>query len=206
MFAAKTILNTAAPTITGTPRMGNTLTGKAGSWSTGTWSYAYRWLRDGAAIPGATTTSYALTAADVGKGLRFEVTASGTDASPATAASSAVTILPGTAPTNTKKPAITGTPKYGSTLTASNGTWSTGTWTYSYQWLRKGNVIAGATAKTYKVQVADAPGTVSVRVSANRAGYTSTSATSASVTVPKLTSKAASRWRPPASRRLRRAR
>ena len=39
-FAAKTILNTAAPTITGTARMGNTLTGTAGSWSSGTWSYA----------------------------------------------------------------------------------------------------------------------------------------------------------------------
>lgn len=65
----------AAPEVTGTPAIGRTLTCTEGLWSNVPSAYAYRWLRDGAAVDGATGASYAVVATDVGHGLACEVTA-----------------------------------------------------------------------------------------------------------------------------------
>ncbi len=54
------------PTISGTRRLGRTLTANYGTWTTGT-SIAKQWLRDGVVITGATGKTYRLTSADVGK-------------------------------------------------------------------------------------------------------------------------------------------
>jgi hypothetical protein len=92
-------VNTALPTITGTPTAGQTLTATQGTWSNSPASFAFQWVRcpasggnptgsDCAAIGGATTTSYVLAAADVGSRLRVRVTATNPDGS-ATAASGA---------------------------------------------------------------------------------------------------------------------
>ena len=54
-----------------------------------------------------------------------------------------------TSPEPTVAPAITGTLTVGSTLTVSNGTWSGSPTGYTYQWLRDGVEIGGATASTY---------------------------------------------------------
>lgn len=58
----------------------------------------------------------------------------------------------GSAPDNTVLPTITGTPETGELLTAATGTW-TGSPTpgYSYQWMRDGETISGATASTYTI-------------------------------------------------------
>ena len=94
-------------------------------------------------------------------------------------------------PVNTVAPSISGSPKEGSTLTASNGTWSGGTpMSFAYQWRRcdKSGAacidIAGATAKIYAAVAADVGFTLMVRVTAtNSAG--SSSATSAKTAVVK---------------------
>lgn len=80
--------------------------------------------------------------------------------------------------TNTVVPAVTGTATVGSTLTAGNGTWSASPDSYVYQWKRGGVPITGATASTYVLVSADSGQTVSVRVTAIKALYTSASATS----------------------------
>lgn len=65
---------TVAPSITGTAQVGQTLTGASGTIRNGAAS-ALRWLRDGAAIPGAVDGSYVVQAADVGAKIAFEVIA-----------------------------------------------------------------------------------------------------------------------------------
>jgi hypothetical protein len=82
----------AAPAITGTPAVGQLLT-----CSTGTWNgeppltYAYKWLRDGVAVAGASAETYAVSTADVGESLICEVTATNKVAS-ASAISAAVSV------------------------------------------------------------------------------------------------------------------
>jgi hypothetical protein len=74
---------------------------------------------------------------------------------------------------------ITGTPSALSTLTANPGTWSPSGVRLSYQWLRDGVVIPGATWRTYWVQVVDVGHSLSVSVTGSRSGYGSASAVSA---------------------------
>ena len=74
--------NTAPPTITGTPQVGQTLTAQEGRW-TGTQpiTFAYRWQRCDAQgancvnIAGATAKTYVVSAADLGRRLRVTVVA-----------------------------------------------------------------------------------------------------------------------------------
>jgi hypothetical protein len=105
--------NTAAPTISGTPQTGQTLTANPGTWSSDTTpTYAYQWQRcdnlgnSCAAITGATSQTYVVTTADEGKTLRVAVTANNSSGSAsATSAQSAVVTKPSTTP----PPPATGT-------------------------------------------------------------------------------------------------
>ena len=79
-------------------------------------------------------------------------------------------------PSNTTPPAISGTPKVGSTLTTTDGTWTgTNPITYTYAWRRCDEVggscstISGAIAKTYDLKQADAGSTLRVVVTATNA-------------------------------------
>lgn len=56
-------VNQSLPVFSGTPQIGQTLTVIPGTW-TGSPVLTYQWLRDGAAIPGATGLTYVLQAAD----------------------------------------------------------------------------------------------------------------------------------------------
>ncbi len=91
-------------------------------------------------------------------------------------------------PVNTAPPAISGTPKVGQTLAASNGTWSNTPTSFAYQWLRcnsSGNscvTVANGTLKTYTLVGADAGHTMRVRVTATNADG-STSSESAQTAV-----------------------
>ena len=85
------------------------------------------------------------------------------------------------APSNTVAPSISGSPVVGSTLTANNGTWAGSLpITYTYQWLKGGVNISGATAQTYVPVTGDIGGTITVTVTGtNTSG--NASATSAGV-------------------------
>ncbi|HXN36769.1 MAG TPA: carboxypeptidase regulatory-like domain-containing protein [Solirubrobacteraceae bacterium] len=68
--------NTSSPTASGTAAVGQTLSCSNGSWSgISPISYAYKWLRDGSTIEGATGSSYVVQSADQGHGVACEVTA-----------------------------------------------------------------------------------------------------------------------------------
>jgi hypothetical protein len=77
-------------------------------------------------------------------------------------------------PEPTAGPAITGTLTVGSTLTVSNGTWSGGATSYSYQWLRDGVAVSGATASTYVLVSGDSGKMIGCAVTATDANGGST--------------------------------
>jgi len=177
---AGSITSTVKPVVTGTAKVGAKLTASAGTWSPSETTPAFQWLRSGVAISGATSSTYTLTATDLGKTLAVKVTASKAGyTSLATTSASTAAVVAGTI-TSTVKPVVTGTAKVGQKLTASAGTWSATGTTAKYQWLRSGVAISGATAPSYTAALADKGATLAVKVTVSRTGYTTTSATSAS--------------------------
>jgi hypothetical protein len=171
------------PTISGTARVGYTLTATAGTWSPRPASLAYQWKRNGLAIPGATGAQYKLVRADAGTSITVTTTAkkTGYNATSRTSSSKRVATLPFTA---APAPSIQGTIRVGSTLTAAPGAWSPTPTTFSYRWFRNGVAITGATAPTYKLTASDAGRSIAVKVTARRSGYTTTTRVSAAKLVP----------------------
>ena len=136
--------NTTLPVITGNASQGGTLFSSTGVFPSAT-SYAYQWLRCDPAgnacvdIAGATSSSYAVVAADVGHRLRVRVTATG--ASGSTSAQSDPTgVIAGPEPVNVTPPRVvvsdpSGVPVAGVAVSAFAGTWTgSGFITYRYQW------------------------------------------------------------------------
>ena len=169
-----------APTISGTAKVGKTLTAKAGTFSMAG-KVSYQWLRNGAAISGATASTYTLRSADQGKRISVRTTLKPTTPGYGHAVrSSAQTakVVIGDAPKATTLPKISGTVKVGKKLTATRGSWSLTGLTYTYRWQRDGKDITGATKSTYVLTKADAGKKIRVKVTASRAGYTTGTARS----------------------------
>ena len=158
------------PGITGTPGVGQSLTGH--------YTYSdpdgdpegtstFRWLSDGVAIGGANGITYTLVAADSGHTIQFEVTpVAATGSSPGSPVRSSGLVILNSAPTATGVN-ITGTPNVGQLLT--------GHYTYSdvdgdaqgtstFRWLRDGTAISGATGGTYTPSAVDAGHAVAFEV------------------------------------------
>jgi hypothetical protein len=92
--------NTAKPTISGTPAVGELLTANNGTWTGGASSFTYQWQRCPAGttaacvdISGATSKTYTVRTADVGSALRVNVTARNASGSRATATSDPTAIV-----------------------------------------------------------------------------------------------------------------
>ena len=79
--------NTTLPSITGTPKVGETLTAQNGTWTNSPTAFQYQWQRCGGAgagcvaVPGAVQKTYLLTAADVNRTMRVQVLAVNADGS-----------------------------------------------------------------------------------------------------------------------------
>ena len=85
--------------------------------------------------------------------------------------------LPGLKATPT--PTVSGTAKVGSTLTAVPGIWLPAPVALTYQWYRSGLAITGASLPSYKLTAIDIAKTITVRVTGKKAGFTTSSKTSA---------------------------
>lgn len=173
----------ATPTITGTAQVGSVLTAVPGTWSPATATLTSQWLRNGTAIPGATATTYTVTAADAGTTLTVSVTGTATGYTPPTAtATSLGTAIPAAPPLVliAATPTVTGNAQIGGVLTAVPGAWTPATAALTYQWTRNGTAISGATAATYTVTAADKGATLKVNVTGSAAGYTPPTATATS--------------------------
>ena len=138
-------VNTTPPTVTGTAKVGQTLTAGDGTWSNTPTSYAYQWLRCNGGgnscvnVANGTQKTYTLVGVDSGNTMRVRVTATNADGSASAQSDQTAAVEPATssaAPKNTSAPTISGTPKVGQTLTADNGSWSGNPTTYTYAWQR----------------------------------------------------------------------
>ena len=200
---------TGAPTITGTVRVGETLTAGTTDISDGdglgSSVFAYQWLAGDAEINWATASTYTLVAANAGKTIRVRVSftdGAGNNEMLTSAATGAVAAAP--PPPNTPAtgaPTITGTVRVGETLTAGTTDISDGdglgSSVFAYQWLAGDADINGATASTYTLADDDEGKTIRVRVSftddaGNNEVLTSaaTGAVAAAVVNPPLTASA----------------
>jgi len=162
--------NTAAPTITGTPQVGATLSATPGSWALPGATYRYQWRADGANIAGATGSTLALTQSLVGKAVSVQVTALTTGYPNAPAVSAATAAVRSSTVLNTNPPAISGTAAVGSTLTAVPGTWSPSGSVTTYQWRSGGRALPGQTGRTLAIGPDLAGKRVLVMVTARSAG------------------------------------
>jgi hypothetical protein len=106
--------NTTPPSFTGTPQQGRTLQGDRGDWTNNPTGFDFRWFRCGpnggncAAISGATSKNYTLTAADVGNTVRLRVVAKNADGETAATSVPSAVIQKAAAPA--PAPAPTGCP------------------------------------------------------------------------------------------------
>jgi hypothetical protein len=72
--------NTIAPVISGTQRVGQTLSTTNGTWvGTPTITFGYQWKKNGSNIGGATTSTYLLTSGDLGGGTTIQCVVTGTN-------------------------------------------------------------------------------------------------------------------------------
>ena len=159
---------TTAPAVTGTPRVGQTLTVDGGAWSLDGVTLSYQWLRDGTPVEGADEATYAVGVADVGTDLAVLVTATLDDHAPGTATSAARTVGPAFTRTVTRlKPA---TPKAGKRPTlevavVASGATPTGTVAVTYRGRPVRNRPLGLVAGVASVSLpARRPGTYWLKV------------------------------------------
>jgi len=167
--------NTVAPAVSGTVKVYNTLTTTSGTWLKSP-TLTYQWQRsvDGVLwnnIASATNTTYVIAVDDIGFYIRSQVfgarTVSGT-AYKYTSPSVATVVVPVPTAINSSAPIVSGSWTTGSTLSTTNGTW-TSAGTFTYQWQRSPDnstwsSISGATASSYVLTSADASNNIRVQV------------------------------------------
>lgn len=171
------------PTISGTPRVYQTLTANTGEWAEGT-TFTYQWFLGSTPIKAnATSKDYYLTAGTLGKNISVEVTGSAPGFSPVTRRSAATAPIAAAPVVAGSTPTVSGTKRVGSVLTANPGTWTEGA-ELTYQWyLGSVPIQANATSKTYLLTAGSRGKTVSVRVTGSKAGFTPTTKASAASTI-----------------------
>ena len=164
---------TGAPTISGTPQVGETLTADTSPIDDADGltnvSYSYQWIAGGSDIGGATGSSYELTSSEQGQTIKVRVTFTD-DADNEETLTSVATVAVAAAPNReaTGKPTIGGTPQVDQTLTASTSdiTDQDGLTkvSYRYQWIAGGADIDGATGSSYQLTSTEQGQTIQVRV------------------------------------------
>jgi hypothetical protein len=187
--------NTSPPAVSGTAAVGHTLTSSAGSWNGAPTAFSFQWQRCSSTgtgcidIPGATSSTYTLTAADGGASVRATVSATNVNGASSYAASAADVVVP--VPTATGTPVVSGIPAVGQRLSTTSGSWNTSV-SFAYQWQRcaasgSGCVaIPGATSASYSIVAADAGLVLKSVVTATNVAGTASAASAATHTIVDL--------------------
>lgn len=183
------------PVITGIATVGQTLKVKPGTWTAGT-KLTYQWYINGAAVSKATAATFRIPAAAAVKTITVVVTGAKAGYAKASKRSKATASVKGilSAPV----PRITGSPVFGSRLTAVPSTWTSGT-RLTYQWYANGRAIKGATGSSLVLSAATVRTRVTVKVTGTKSGYISASKVSKATGVVNYPAQAkpASAWNCP---------
>jgi hypothetical protein len=181
-------MNISLPTISGTPKQGQVLTGDRGNWTGAPTDYTYTWMRCNESgsncsdVHGGHDKTYTLTSDDVGHAIRLEVEAKNADGS-SKATSAATSVVAPAPPQNTSPPTVSGVPRQGEKLSGDRGDWSGKVTDYDDSWLRCNKsggdcgTIKGAAGRNYVLTGSDVGKTIRFRVEAKNASG-STTATS----------------------------
>jgi hypothetical protein len=173
-----------APSITTQPASQTVTAGQAASFSvaaTGTSPLSYQWQKNGAAISGATLSSYttpATTSSD--NGALFTVLVSNTAGSVTSSAATLTVNAAAVAPSITTQPA---SQTVTAGQTASFSVVATGTAPLAYQWQKNSAAISGATSSSYTTPAASSSdnGALFTVVVSNTAGSVTSSAATLTV-------------------------
>src|SRR3954452_156332 len=173
-------VNGGQPQVSGTLRVGQTLTTSTGLWSNGPTSYRYQWLRCDSVqgtncgnIANATSQNYKLVKADAGHAVLAYVRACNASGCARFVNSKAVGPIAGNVvPQSVSPPTIAGKPVAGEQLTANPGSWTGLPDSYSYQWYQCDPAgaacatVSGATGQVFTARNEDVGKTIRVRVAA----------------------------------------
>ena len=165
--------NAKAPVVKSPAKVGVKLTSSLSSWGTGT-SYSYQWFRNSEEILGATTSSYIPTAIDVDANLTLRACGSKQNFESRCIDSVAQIVSLGVI-SKVGQVSIGGTStNVGATLIGNTTQWMPAT-ELTWQWLRNGEDVAGATGSTFTITRDDRGKTISLRVTGHAEGYQSVS-------------------------------
>ena len=167
-----------------TPTVDQVLTANPGVWGPAAAgvTFGYQWYRGSTAIAGATESTYTVRPTDVGATIKVKVTGTAADYANVSKTSAATTAVVKANFTAKPVPAIGCADaclfRVGETLTAAAGDWQPVPDSLGYQWYRSGVAISGATQAGYTLTTTDKGKTMTVKVTARKAGYNTASKTS----------------------------
>jgi hypothetical protein len=187
--------STAAPEVSGTPAVGESLNCSTGTWSgSPTPTFTYQWVRDEGVgetiIESATASTYTVASEDEGHTLACKVTATNSAGSASKLSSNSLRV-PGTKPQDKVAPEVLGIEPsaVGESLTCWSGTWSgSPPPTFTYHWVRDvglpdETIIESAMGSTYMVEPADQLHSLSCKVLATNSLGSTEAPSSNSLTV-----------------------
>ncbi|QYJ04331.1 CHAP domain-containing protein [Nocardioides panacisoli] len=157
---------TRKPAIQGTPVAGDELTANVGAYSAKPDSVSVQWLADGKPLPGETGRTLALTKQHAGARISVKVSVSKAGYNGQTVTSEQTEWVRKGYLRVAESGKVNGWPKVGNQLRAAPGT-ARPDWRVeaSYQWLRDGSPIDGATDRRYRLAPADHLRDIAVRIS-----------------------------------------
>jgi hypothetical protein len=171
---------TLAPRVLGVAKVAGTLTCDAGAWTGTIATRKYQWLSNGSAVKDETNATLVVPGGLYQTSLSCKVTVVSDKGVSATLTTSASTVAVGPALAFTGVPVVTGNPRVGVALQATEPTYSPRAVSVSYQWYRNGVAITGATKSAYRIVEADRGTTLTVRTIGIKFGYLNSAQSGAS--------------------------
>jgi hypothetical protein len=175
--------NATAPTISGEAEVGETLTGAKGAWAGARpMKLSHDWLRcdeegeECEDISEAPYSDYTVRVDDIGSTIRYSVDAQNSLGFLRQDSTQTAVVAVPDPPSNIQSPEVVGVPAVGELLSAESDSWTNHPDSFAYQWQRcdesgsSCQPIEDATARKYRVQLADIDGTLRVQITAANAG------------------------------------